>query len=752
MKKTNRAKVKALAHNIKSGISDQKFFTAKSTVKVLFNMVKGIMLRFTHKFVKIYLVWQSPAVTGYTDNKDITINANCDIFDGLNRPEKWLAIKGMVLHEVSHILYTNKDYFLSVMDNLELGRLLPQPSDEVTSFDLKDRNFLMLYKMLWNSLEDGYIEYQFLADFVYEPYREALMSLRQIHINSFDTFEEMVDKEARPEDKLLTILNLLLCYCKYGKLLVDKSHRSDERCQALICCMPYINEYNNNDSVHERFRALNEIVLILEDYIADYLNAVNSGDNTGDGLSEMAQQNSQDASSGTSGQGAKQEAKQEETGQKPEKPENAPPRPASTDDEDESEEGTGNGTDEDESESDEEGDGVSSGADEDESDDGVEEAETEGDDEADKDEFDNGEAEANSEGESEDSSMLNPQRLSFGESSFDEALAKAEGNVEKQELEAEISSTLEREMEQISNSLAEEIAEEQLEDEKIQALRDFDNTLDYGPLHNGVDCTINAISVSESDVEYCEELLKDAEKVGKTTARHLNQVLKDRRNGGVQKGLYFGKSLCPTSYTRQDKRYFQNKKLPTENPTLSVALVIDESGSMNGERMNYARFMSLVTYEFCQQLGINLMIVGHTTRYTNEVQLYQYVDFGGGFDGKDKYRLLSMSAKGCNRDGYALKYAIERTKRQSTDMKLVIIVSDGQPNDDGYCGQVAYDDLYKQKQDARKAGVDVIAAAIGDDKEIIQGIYGSGYLNISNLKMLPKAITDTIKKYLPMVA
>ena len=400
----------------------------------------------------------------------------------------------------------------------------------------------------------------------------------------------------------------------------------------------------------------------------------------------------------------------------------------------------------------------SSDADDEDSNSSSSESEDEADNEADADSNESANDEASSESidaDSEGNSEGNANReddFSVEEKEFEELLAqqKEDAEIIKQDIEAEISGDIEAEMDNISKELAEELAEEQLEDEKLSELREFDNSIDYGALHNNISATINRVtSVSEAQIEAYNELGKDAERVGKTTARMLKQILKDRRNGGVQKGLYFGKSLCPTSYTRQDKRYFQNKKLPTESPTVSVALVIDESGSMSGERINYARFMSLVTYQFCQELGIDLMIIGHTTGYSTDVNIYQYVDFGGCFDGKDKYRILSMSARNCNRDGYALKYAVERTKRQNTDAKLVIIVSDGKPNDRGYGGTIANDDLYKIKADARKAGVDVIAAAIGDDKDIIQSIYGNGYLNISDLKRLPKAITDTIKKYLP---
>ena len=83
-------------------------------------------------------------------------------------------------------------------------------------------------------------------------------------------------------------------------------------------------------------------------------------------------------------------------------------------------------------------------------------------------------------------------------------------------------------------------------------------------------------------------------------------------------------------------------------------------------------------------------------------------------------------------------------------MKLLIIICDGQPNDDGYSGTAAEADLRGIKLEYARKGVRIHAAAIGDDRENIERIYGNGFLDITDLNQLPIILTDLIKRNLPM--
>ena len=46
----------------------------------------------------------------------------------------------------------------------------------------------------------------------------------------------------------------------------------------------------------------------------------------------------------------------------------------------------------------------------------------------------------------------------------------------------------------------------------------------------------------------------------------------------------------------------------------------------------------------------------------------------------------------------------------------------------------------------RQKGIEVLACAIGDDKENIAAIYGDSFIDISDLSRLPKTLVGIVKK------
>ena len=114
----------------------------------------------------------------------------------------------------------------------------------------------------------------------------------------------------------------------------------------------------------------------------------------------------------------------------------------------------------------------------------------------------------------------------------------------------------------------------------------------------------------------------------------------------------------------------------------------------------------------------------------------------------DRYRLMDIHARSNNRDGAALRYVAERLSKRPEGVKLLILVSDGQPADIDYDGTAAEEDLRGIKQEYQRKGIVFVAAAIGDDKPSIQRIYGSSFLDITDLEQLPAKLTAVVKKHI----
>ena len=178
---------------------------------------------------------------------------------------------------------------------------------------------------------------------------------------------------------------------------------------------------------------------------------------------------------------------------------------------------------------------------------------------------------------------------------------------------------------------------------------------------------------------------------------------------------------------------------------MAISVLVDHSGSMQGDRIETAMKASMLLYDFARGLDIPISIAGHRSSTGYEVDYIMYTDFDD-ISGNDKYRIAKMSAAGNNRDGMALNIAAGLLDKRPEQVKLLIIISDGRPNHTNYGGEAAAKDIQEIIRNCKRKGIEVIAAAIGDDKENIQAIYQDEFLDISDLSKLPKIMTNIVKK------
>lgn len=214
----------------------------------------------------------------------------------------------------------------------------------------------------------------------------------------------------------------------------------------------------------------------------------------------------------------------------------------------------------------------------------------------------------------------------------------------------------------------------------------------------------------------------------------------------------YGTNFCANRVAAQDFRYFARKRPPEEDPSLAVALRIDESASMSAfGRLDAAKQAAIALYEFCHGCHIPVMIYGDTADRSpmEQMSLYSYVDFDSK-DPDEKYSLINIQGRSNNRDGMAVRIIADRLLAAPQKTKLFISISDGQPKAmPDYTGDLAVADMQKTLQEYRRKGVLFLAAAIGQDKEIISDIYGNeNTLDITDLKQLPARLVQIIARYL----
>ena len=188
----------------------------------------------------------------------------------------------------------------------------------------------------------------------------------------------------------------------------------------------------------------------------------------------------------------------------------------------------------------------------------------------------------------------------------------------------------------------------------------------------------------------------------------------------------------------KDPKLFE-KVFRQDDSTVVVELLIDASGSQSVRQA----MVAMQSYMFSAALSdihIPHRVMSYCT-YGDHTVLRRFRDYDDG-PAADR-RILEYRATSNNRDGLALAAAGVDLMRRREDHKIVIVFSDGLPNDmvsgrvragkpKKYVGEEAVRDTCFQVRKLRRAGAYVLGIFLGDDDELENErmIYGSAFLRI----------------------
>ncbi len=235
-------------------------------------------------------------------------------------------------------------------------------------------------------------------------------------------------------------------------------------------------------------------------------------------------------------------------------------------------------------------------------------------------------------------------------------------------------------------------------------------------------------------------------------SRQILELLDNEQAETYQKGKYEGQRFNASRVAYGDLRNFDKKNPPHEQPSLAVAVRIDESGSMiRDDRIEAAKKAAIAIAEFAKKVDIPLLIYGDTADRSarEKTSLFSYKEFEDGFQWLNE-KFVTMKPRQNNRDGAALRLAAEKLNRQSATTKLLLNISDGQPKAlPDYTGKKAKEDIQSVLKEYERQGILFVSAAIGQDKEEIKSIYGeSRFVDITDLNEFPKQMIQLIARYL----
>lgn len=729
MARVNHKRVKQLITQEKNKYSDQQFFTSPLFTNYLQEIATTQTGRFSaSKRVSVKVVWE-PDNEGYraaTDNRVIWINAGHKTIKNLrNREERFEDICGLFAHELAHVLFTDflgKKACFNGMAHQKWYPDSPDVSDpdypefesDFWAFCQEDEESLqaaqMMVSELHNILEDGHIEQRMMYEYP-GVLGGNLKNMRDRKYAGMLTVTQMIEMEhENAVPTWSTIAGIILGYVLFGEIKYGDTAKTDERIVSVFGLILDLDHAVATCDAKERWRVVNHIIFRCWPYLREYLSY----------LKEYSLENMDSGMPSLSGTvtaipvGEMNEAEDSED----EIPVEAGKRDETA--EDAAAFSSGNP-----SESDEESPASKT--------------------ENSADMFGN-ELSALSAKPYQDVSEEETGRIPF-EQTNDLSVPEGGGVKRDDDYECAGYPHAARDMDRVLENMATKTIHEKLEKENTLELNELAQGISYSNIHHGVKISVHRMAtVSESMIEDYNKVALPVLDISRNLEKNIQRHLFERKNGGKQTGMISGRRIHAPSIARTDARLFSKMTLPSDTPELAVGLLVDESGSMSSaDRITYARLAAIILEDFCRRTGTSIMICGHEA--SNDVKLYCYADFDG-IDGKDRYRLMDISARTGNRDGAAIRFVAEQLVKRVEQVKLLLIISDGQPAASGYYGSAAEDDLRGIKQEYQRKGVTFITAAIGDDKGQISRIYGDSFLDISDLKRLPVLLTNLVKKRL----
>ncbi|EOH90242.1 AAA family ATPase [Enterococcus pallens] len=252
-------------------------------------------------------------------------------------------------------------------------------------------------------------------------------------------------------------------------------------------------------------------------------------------------------------------------------------------------------------------------------------------------------------------------------------------------------------------------------------------------------------------IDQGKELTKIVLPEVESLSRVINDLLDKEESADYSSGKYYGSRFNPSRVAYGDLRNFDKKNPPTEQPSLALAVRVDESGSMVREdRIEKAKQAALALGLFAEKINIPFTLYGDSADVSQreKTSLFSYKEFNDPYDFLAA-KIATMKPRQNNRDGVPLRLLAEKLSNETADTKLLLNISDGQPKAlPDYTAKKAQEDIQQVLADYERKGIIFIACAIGEDKLAIKSIYGEDrFVDISDLSTMPQQLLQLISRF-----
>lgn len=189
--------------------------------------------------------------------------------------------------------------------------------------------------------------------------------------------------------------------------------------------------------------------------------------------------------------------------------------------------------------------------------------------------------------------------------------------------------------------------------------------------------------------------------------------------------------------------------------SIAITLLVDVSGSTDSWVGDTRRIIDvekealLLVCEALDALGDRYSIVAFSGEGADAVSAYQVKEFGERNNTTVRRRIAALEPDGYTRTGAAIRHATAALVREAAQHRLLLILSDGKPNDvDIYEGRYGIEDTRQAVAEARLQGLHPFCLTVDREAPIyISRIFGPGaYAVLRNARTLPSVLIEVVRR------
>lgn len=256
----------------------------------------------------------------------------------------------------------------------------------------------------------------------------------------------------------------------------------------------------------------------------------------------------------------------------------------------------------------------------------------------------------------------------------------------------------------------------------------------------------------KSDENIYEQMRREVLPLIDNLENDLREIFVQRRAQKWESGFRTGKKIDIKKRIQEkakglsavESKAWQKRELPQEKD-YAISLLVDLSGSMQGEKIEETFKAVIVLTEVLNRLSINTEILGFNDR------LYQYQEFGQNIGENTRENMGNMlnevntSAACYNDDGWAVQQASERLSRQKAVEKFLFVLSDGLPEESDKHSRSKYDLEKIINGISKSTDQKLIGLGIGSGTDHVERYYPNSVANIGVSEMSEK-LADVIRE------